>query len=650
MGPIRATGMLQHGTTLVVALCFAAIAFADGGFSTELIAAGAIAIWWVVIVGILARWWRGGGTIAREALLAGALLAALGAWTALSLLWAGDSGRAFAEVVRVAAYLGLFVLAVLAVGSVGARPLLLGLAAGLTAVAVAALATRLLPGVFGTDDPEIFAILPAAAGRLSFPIGYWNGLGACMAALVALLAWFGVAAGTRAWRAIAVALIPLPVLVLYFASSRGGLAAALAGVAILALLTRRRARLGAGTALGALGGAALVWLASRNADLVNGLDTDSARSAGLALAFAAALAGVAAGWLRHRLEPRLDAVRVPRPGGRASAAIAVLALAGVALLANPIERVEEFSEAPSAAAERRPAAGDIVRGSGSGRYQYWEAALDAFASDPFKGIGAGNYELWWSVHGTLARQVVDAHSLYLETLGELGLVGALLLAGFVAAIVAAAWRGMRDGLSPEGTAAAALVGAGLLSSALDWTWEIPAAFIPAILGAAVLTAAPAARVRLVGVPEREGPPPERRSIQGDRFGAGVATLAVAWASIWAAGVLLITEVKLDDSREAAARGDLDAAVQDAVDAGAVQPWSPQPPLQEAQVELLRGEPDAARAAVRSAMEKAPGDWRMWFVAARVERAAGNAAGAREALGRASELAPLPLPAGQGSAP
>jgi hypothetical protein len=640
--------MLQHGTVFVVALGYAAIAFKSGGYSTQLIAAGAIAIWWVVMVGILARWWRGGQAVPREAIVAGVLLAALAAWTALSMLWALDAGRSFTEVVRVGSYLGLFALMVLVAGTVGPRPLLTGLAIGLTVVAAAALGSRFFPGFLGTSDQAIFSVLVSAAGRLSYPIGYWNGLAACMAGLVVLLVWFGAAAAIAMRRALAVALIPVPLLVIYLTSSRGGFAAALVGVLIVVLLApRKRARMLGGAVLGCLAGGGLILLASRRPDLVDGLDTDAARTAGWEMTAALVGVGVALGGVRYAIESRLDGLRVPRPGWKLATGACIVALIGIVVVVNPVERVEEFAAVPSDQPQAETA-GDVLRGSGSGRYQYWSAAVDAFADKPLTGIGAGNYELWWNTHGTLERKVVDAHSLYIETLGELGLVGALILAGFLATLVVALRRALRRGISSEVAAAAALVGCGLLSAGLDWTWEIPAAFSLVIVGAAIVTGTPGPRVRAVEDGEAPGasPEPPRR----DGFALGVATIAAAWACVWVAGVLLITDVKLDDSREAAGRGDLQAAAQDARDAGTVQPWSPEPPLQEAQVELLRHNIDAARAAAQTAVDRAPDDWRTSLVLARVEYAAGNTDAYRSALADAQRLAPLPLPVQNGAPP
>ena len=73
----------------------------------------------------------------------------------------------------------------------------------------------------------------------------------------------------------------------------------------------------------------------------------------------------------------------------------------------------------------------LLSANGSGRWQFWESAVDAFQATPLLGHGAGSYEAWWAEHGSLAVFVRDAHSLYLETLAELGVLGFLLLVGGV---------------------------------------------------------------------------------------------------------------------------------------------------------------------------------------------------------------------------
>jgi hypothetical protein len=48
-------------------------------------------------------------------------------------------------------------------------------------------------------------------------------------------------------------------------------------------------------------------------------------------------------------------------------------------------------------------------------------------------VGAAGYEPWWAQHGPLDYHVRNAHSLFVETGAELGIVGFLLLLGFLAA-------------------------------------------------------------------------------------------------------------------------------------------------------------------------------------------------------------------------
>ena len=59
----------------------------------------------------------------------------------------------------------------------------------------------------------------------------------------------------------------------------------------------------------------------------------------------------------------------------------------------------------------------------SDRYDYWRVALEAFAHEPLIGVGAGGWAVWWLRHRPYASGVVDAHSLELQTLAELGLIG-----------------------------------------------------------------------------------------------------------------------------------------------------------------------------------------------------------------------------------
>jgi O-antigen ligase len=116
----------------------------------------------------------------------------------------------------------------------------------------------------------------------------------------------------------------------------------------------------------------------------------------------------------------------------------------------------------------------------SNRYAYWQVAVDVFADHPVAGVGSGAFAVEWLQRRKFAEGVRDAHSLYLETLAELGLLGALALAAFVAG-VALACRG-----GPP--AAVAAVVAFALHAGIDWDWEMPALSLCALLLVARLVA------------------------------------------------------------------------------------------------------------------------------------------------------------------
>ena len=66
--------------------------------------------------------------------------------------------------------------------------------------------------------------------------------------------------------------------------------------------------------------------------------------------------------------------------------------------------------------------------------------------------------------------------------------GLLLFAGFVAAVGVAARRRLAEGLEGDAGVLLAVVVAGAVGAAIDWTWEIPAVFGPAVIAAGLLTA------------------------------------------------------------------------------------------------------------------------------------------------------------------
>jgi hypothetical protein len=401
--------------------------------------------------------------------------------------------------------------------------------------------------------------------------------------------------------------------------------------------------------IGAVTSAVLVGLASQWDDLRHALTTHDAYVQGRWMALATVLCVLAAAGARYAADGWLGyqylSQKVARRGLAAVVVIGLVVLA----FSHPIDRIREFSNANDiAGASAATGGGHVFSTSGTGRSQFWGQAIDAFESEPVIGIGAGNYELWWNQHHTIDVITIDAHSLYLQTLAELGIVGILLLLGFLGTALYAGWRAVarRPDVGEAGevmAAALAVFLAGLTSASFDWTWQLPAAFAPVIVMAALLSGPASQPVAVVADPDTGRlwmPGWRARSAQ---YGLGVATLLCAWVAIWVAGDQLIASVQLDSSRSALARGDFAIAAQSARNASAIQPWSSEAQLQLALAEKASGDLAAATAAVREAVDRASHDWRPWLVAAEVAAAAGNRQDAEFGLAVANKLSPRPLP-------
>jgi len=131
--------------------------------------------------------------------------------------------------------------------------------------------------------------------------------------------------------------------------------------------------------------------------------------------------------------------------------------------------------------EPLPAGSGRLTSVQSNRSAYWRVAAEVFVDHPLRGVGSGSFRVEWLQRRPFAESVRDAHSLYLETAAELGLVGVLALAAFLAGAVLAARAG--------NVAAVAPLVAFALHAGIDWDWEMPALSLIAILLIARLVAA-----------------------------------------------------------------------------------------------------------------------------------------------------------------
>jgi hypothetical protein len=308
-------------------------------------------------------------------------------------------------------------------------------------------------------------------------------------------------------------------LAVYLTFARGAVAALATGLLILvALAPAGRAQVRSVVAIvGASGLAAL--LATRYPDVKSltpreaGDAADGARMfVGLAVLSLAAAAVV---WRRPRRTLRVPPLPVSRSAAvlTAGAAIVVAGVVAVAVL----DGTPKGSSPTSGADPARLGSVD------TNRYRYWDVAIQTWAHHPVNGLGSGGFLVEWLKQRKRDDTSADAHSLYLETGAELGIVGVVFLAMFLGGIGTGVVRLYR--LDPDSaTGLAAILAAFAVHAGLDWDWEMPAVTLVALLaGAAALAWGTPERERLGGV-EREAVA-RREGLDGDgalaETGAGV---------------------------------------------------------------------------------------------------------------------------------
>ncbi|MEX2464790.1 MAG: hypothetical protein WD428_02825, partial [Gaiellaceae bacterium] len=295
------------------------------------------------------------------ALVTGGLLAGFVLWLALSFLWGESAERTLTELNRASLYLGCFALGVLAADRARLLPWLAGTAAGLTAISLVALASRLFPDLTAATE-QLAQLFPAAEQRLSYPVDYWNGLATLTAFAVPLLLFLATSARHPLARGLALAPLPALAGTIYLTSSRGGALAATLATLVFVLLSGRRWPAGAAVAVAGAGSVLAVTL-------LRELTGPSAAFL-IALICLATGAAWALGSLFAPSPPRL-----PR-AVRASLLLAIVALAvGGLAAADPRERFERFKEVPPGLAEASVQE-HLFSGSGNGRWQLWQVAVD----------------------------------------------------------------------------------------------------------------------------------------------------------------------------------------------------------------------------------------------------------------------------------
>lgn len=626
-------GLAGYGLTVVVGAAVFLVALDRGGYADTSRTALAVGIWWAIVLAV-ALGLRPLVSVPRAGYGLGGLLLAFAVWTFVSTQWAASAERAFSEGDRVALYLGVFALVVLASWRGSAAAWADGLALGIAATALLALFGRLFPAVLDTQQAE--TILTGAYARLSYPLGYWNGLAIFTALAVPLLLRAAVASRFALVRGASLMVVPALLGVIYLTASRGGFATAIFGSFCFVLLAGRRWTAVAAAALAAVGSVGVIAVLEARDSLVNDPGTRVAESQGRSAALLIAVVCILVGlvWAAGTVLLR---DRLPDSGVLEGAAVAcVVIVAVVAVIASdPISRFESFKANPETTSAGSSVSNHLLNTSGTGRWQLWSAALDSFDTHPWRGRGAGSYEAWWLRSPHFAGFARDAHSLYAETLGELGIVGLLLLGTtFLVGVGTGLRRTLGAPSRAHQTTGAALVAAFLafgIGAAVDWMWELTVVGMVAFVLLALMTG-PATLWRR----SRDG-----GHARGRRVSVALATVVavIGLVAVGLEGIVLVQTVKLGDSQAAVARRDFAAAVEDARDARSVEPWASSPYAQLALVSEQLGRLRPARIWIARAIDRDREDWRLWLVQARIQTKLGQIPAARRSLERARSLYP-----------
>lgn len=591
------------------ALCFGLVVFLGlegGGYDPLVHDQVGIAAWWALLAtvaaGLLPR--RRLGPAALGAL---GLLVAFALWIGLSLVWTESVEKTFTDFARALSYVAIFALVMVSRDGRETQRLIGAVAAAIVLVATVALLSRLHPDWFPTAQ-QTGRILESE-DRLSFPLNYWNALAALTAIGVPLL--LQLASGAR-WivaRAAAAAALPAMMLVLYLTLSRGGIAAAAIATLVFLVVAADRLPKLIPLAIAALAGALLVALAHDRTALHEGLANATAREQGDELLPIVIVVCLGVGLLQAAVSTlgrkwrRPDWSRPSKEGTWAGVAIGAVVLLVAALAIGAPGRVSdawgEFKEGggPGEGSERLSSA------AGESRYQFWSSTLDENATAPLVGTGSGTFQFWWAREGDADETVRDAHSLYMQTLGELGIVGLLLLLAFLAWVFV---NGLRAALLSDAAErsrlAAALAGftVFLLTAAVDWMWQVPAVPVAALLLACGLLVA-------------GGGTGKPRLAVSWRVGVAVVSLLAIFAIAIPLASLHLTR----ESQAEARAGEYAAALDDAKSAQNVEPAAATPRLQQALVLELMGDLPAAEAAARTAVDRESTNWRLWLVLSRI---------------------------------
>ena len=592
------------------------LAFQSGGFFPGATAVATLIVLALLVLRVLLARDPIQGLSAPLALAAGALTL-LAVWILASSAWSDSTARALTEFDRTLLYLlALVLFGTMPRDARTVRWMIWGLAGAFAALSIIGFITRTLPDVWSAPTE-------LQRNRLSYPIGYWNALG--LVAGFALVLCLHLTCSSREpgpIRILAVAAMPPVGAALLLTFSRGPLGVVVVG--LVAYLVLGRPRLMPTGLVAAVPPTAVAMLAAYNADFsaefVKGRGYEALSAAGLAeahdLALTVGLCALGAATLRAlglmTFDPALTRLRLRRRTRRriniglvAVAATVVVGGVAIGLQSGWLERQYDraFNDPVLQTGDYR----DRLLNPGFNRQDRWKVAVEAFEDAPLVGQGAGTYRLFWERERPTDSDTEDAHSLYLETLGELGIVGFVLLAVGLLLIFGAMAVRLRG---RDRTLWAALLSTGLVwavHAGIDWDWELPVVTLWLFAAGGLALALTGDRVT------------RRHLGWGIRIAVAVALGLLAITPIRMA----VSEARLSTSLKEFRAGRCDEAISAARSSISAQGNRPEPFQLEAYCQVRQGQPDLAAQTIRAAIKRDPDNWRYHYALALAQGLAGT---------------------------
>ena len=527
----------------------------------------------------------------RAGTVTGVAAAALTLWAGLSISWSIAGDLSWDWLARGLVYLAFLVLGLLA----GA---LAGGVRRVAAIVAVVLGAAIGWALLGVAIPSLFPDGDRIA-RLREPVGYWNALALLADAGLALGLWAARSPGVVA-RVAGCLLCYGATLAVLLTQSRAGVVGAAAVLVLWLALSDERLEDALRTGIACLPALLVAgWAFTRPALVEDGAlraDRVADGKTFAAVTVAGGLAVALAAW-------RLPVGRLLAERGGAVRAVLV-GLCALAVLVGAIGLVAKVGN-PYSWAHSQFSRGECVNEPGrltdlcaNNRLQWWGEALDVAADRPVGGSGAGTFVLARRRYRENATPVTEPHSVPLQLLTDLGVVGLVLgLAGAVGAVVGAR-RGIRQTAGADRAAAAALACLVLaygVHALVDYDLDFLAVTGPMLVALGALLAIGRARARIrVGVPGL------------------VAAGALALAAVIAVALPALSRRYVDRALEAIDAGRLADAVDAADRARLLDPLSLGPLQARAIAADAAGDRAAAVAWYEKATELQPENPDAWY--------------------------------------